>query len=85
MNDFDTIQQASVIINNDNELESDEQLIMNLELLSDREDVSIAINNVPVVILDDECEYNCDVGLGIPILSFKCHVVAKVLVALMCP
>ena len=71
LNEFNTFQHVSVTVNNDNELEPDEYLIINLELLSDREDVSIAINNVQVVIIDDECEYNCDFKLWKPIFNLN--------------
>ena len=56
LNEFNSNQVVFITINNDTDLESDEQFFVYLELLGNPEDVTIAINNVSILILDDECK-----------------------------
>ena len=51
--------QVPVFILDDSDLEPSEQLIVHLELLSTSQEGSIGLNDVPLVIQDDDCEYDC--------------------------
>ena len=57
LNESKSFESVQITVNNDNNLESDEYLIMNLRLLTDTEVVFISTNNIRLTIVDDECEY----------------------------
>ena len=59
--------QVPVFINDDSDLEPSEQLIMHLELVDMSPPVSIAANDIPLVIQDDDCERVCGIHLALPI------------------
>ena len=56
--------QVPVFITDDSDLEPNEQLIVHLELLSTSQAGSIGLNNVPLVIQDDDCEYDYGMELA---------------------
>ena len=48
-----------VNITDDNDLEPNEQLILDLELITTSQAVSVEVNYIPIVIIDDDCKLVC--------------------------
>ena len=61
--------EVPVNITSDRNLELNEQLIMHLELLLTSQTLYIGVNNVPLVIQDDDCKYECGIKLEILFVS----------------